>query len=665
MSAHFAWLVRLFPALRWWPLIDRATLRADLAAGAVGAIVVLPQGIAFATLAGLPPEFGLYAAMVPAVVAALWGSSRHLVSGPTNAISLVVFATMTQFAEPGSATYVSLVLTLTFLVGLVQLAAGVARLGVLVTFVSHTVVVGFTAGAALLIVANQLGNFFGIRLPAGGSFFDTLHAFAVHSDAIQPYAVLVGAITLAAGIATRRWLPRVPHMIAAIVAGSVAAYLLNRWPGAGHAEVRTLGALPAALPALTAPELSFDAVRDLAGAAIAVSVLGLVEAISIARSIALKSGQRIDGDQEFIGQGLSNLAGSFFSAYPSSGSFNRSGANHEAGAKTPLAAVFAAGLLVLIVLAVAPLFHITGLVLHVAVSLAARATLVLGGRFEAVAMVELAGRHRATFTVGAITAFIALAEAYDPAHHDLSSLTKVYSGGAPVPLTVTSVAASVPPPRLQKLRSSSGGEAAAAGGVDGVAGGSQNTPGRLRSSPSTSTGTDGPASVTCWPRSLTSARTRPHWAPQTTTSPTRSVPRWTRTVATGPRPRSRCASTTRPWASWSGLARRSSDASAVSTTASSRPSRFRPAFAETSTNIASPPYSSGTRPYSVSWPRTLVGSASGLSILLTETTIGTPAALAWLSASTVCGMTPSSAATTRIAISVAFAPRARMAVNAS
>ena len=355
MNAPSAWLVRLFPALRWWPLVNRDSLRADLVAGAVGGIVVLPQGIAFATLAGLPPEFGLYAAMVPAVVAALWGSSRHLVSGPTNAISLVVFATMTQLAAPGSAQYVGLVLALTFIVGLVQLAAGLARLGVLVTFVSHTVVVGFTAGAALLIFANQIGNFSGVRIPAGASFFDTLHAFGTRTDEIEVYTVLVGAITLAAGIATRRWIPRFPYMIAAIVAGSVAGYLLNRWPSAGHAAIRTLGALPAALPSFTAPQLSFDTLRDLAGAAVAVAVLGLVEAVSIARSIAVKSGQRIDGDQELIGQGLANLIGSFFSAYPSSGSFNRSGANYEAGAKTPLAAVFAAGLLVLIVLAVAPL----------------------------------------------------------------------------------------------------------------------------------------------------------------------------------------------------------------------------------------------------------------------------------------------------------------------
>ncbi len=355
MGASPHWLARLLPALRWWPRVDRGSLRADLAAGALGAIVVLPQGIAFATLAGLPPQYGLYAAMVPAVVAALWGSSRHLVSGPTNAISLVVFATMSQLAEPGSAQYVSLVITLAFVVGLIQLAMGLARLGVLVNFISHTVVVGFTAGAALLIVASQLPNFFGIALPPSPSFLETIHAFAATVDEIAPYTALVGAATLATGLAARRWLPRLPYMIVAMAAGSILAYALNRWLGQEHTAIRTLGALPDALPALSAPQFSLDTLRALMGAAIAVSVLGLVEAVSIARSIALKSGQRIDGNQEFVGQGLSNLVGSFFSAYPSSGSFNRSGANYEAGARTPLAAAFSAGFLVLVVLAVAPL----------------------------------------------------------------------------------------------------------------------------------------------------------------------------------------------------------------------------------------------------------------------------------------------------------------------
>jgi SulP family sulfate permease len=349
-------LVRGLPFLGWLHQINRSTLRADLLAGLIGAIIVLPQGVAFATLAGLPPQYGLYAAMVPAVIAALWGSSHHLVSGPTNAISLVVFATVSQLAEPGSPHYITEMLTLTFMVGVMQLVMGAARLGTLVNFISHTVVIGFTAGAAVLIMASQLKNFFGLPIPRGISFFETLHQFYLLAVQTQPWVVAVGLVTLLAGILTRSFLPKVPYMIVAMVAGSIAAWFINLEFGDTAATgIKTIGALPGALPDLSHPEFKLDTLRQLMSAAFAVTVLGLTEAVSIARSVATKSQQRIDSNQEFIGQGLSNIVGSFFSAYPSSGSFNRSGVNYEAGAKTPLAAVFSAILLVLIVVLVAPL----------------------------------------------------------------------------------------------------------------------------------------------------------------------------------------------------------------------------------------------------------------------------------------------------------------------
>jgi SulP family sulfate permease len=349
------WLLHLFPFVRWWHRVDRSTLKADLIAGVIGAVLVLPQGVAFASLAGMPPEYGLYAAMLPAVIAALWGSSWHLVSGPTNAISLVVLSSISVLAEPGSGQYVSLVLTLSFMVGVMQLGMGLARLGTLVNFISHTVVVGFTAGAAMLIMASQLRGFFGVTLPRGLSFFETLQQFALQIGNVRPHVVAVGAVTLLVAIAARRWLPRVPYMIVAMLAGSLTALGLNAAFGQDATGIRTIGALAAALPPLSHPQFSLDTLKHLLGAAAAVTVLGLTEAVSIARSVAVKSGQRIDGNQEFIGQGLSNIVGSFFSAYPSSGSFNRSGANYEAGARTPLATTFASAALILILLAVGPL----------------------------------------------------------------------------------------------------------------------------------------------------------------------------------------------------------------------------------------------------------------------------------------------------------------------
>ena len=343
---------KLLPFLSWRSRVGRDSLKADVLAGIVGGLVVLPQGVAYATLAGLPPQFGLYCAMIPVIVAALWGSSWHQISGPTNALSLVVFATVSPLAVPGSGPYITLVLTLCLLMGALQLAMGLARLGALVNFISHTVIVGFTAGAALLIIAAQLKHFFGVPLDASTSFFGTLKQFAAALARIDPVVAATGAVTLAAAIASRRFLPRVPYMIVAMIIGSVFGVIAVRLTG--HA-IPVVGSLSSSLPPLSLPSFDPEVWRTLAPAALALTVLGLTEAVSIARAIGAKAGQRIDGNQEFIGQGLSNLAGAFFSAYPSSGSFNRSGLNFEAGAKTPLAAVFSAVALAIVVLVVAPL----------------------------------------------------------------------------------------------------------------------------------------------------------------------------------------------------------------------------------------------------------------------------------------------------------------------
>jgi len=214
------WLLRLFPFLAWRERVTPESLRADLVAGLTGAVVALPQGVAFALIAGMPPEYGLYAGMVPAIVAALWGSSWHLVSGPTTAASVVLFSALSALAEPGTAEYVRLALTLTFMVGLVQLAMGLARLGTLVNFISHSVIVGFTAGAALLIATKQIKNFFGLAMPRGLHFHEILLRFGQQLGEINPYATAVGVATLATGLLVRRRWPRLPYMLVAMVVGS-------------------------------------------------------------------------------------------------------------------------------------------------------------------------------------------------------------------------------------------------------------------------------------------------------------------------------------------------------------------------------------------------------------------------------------------------------------
>lgn len=348
------WAV-LFPFLRWRHRVSCDSLQADAFAGLTGAIVLVPQGVAFATIAGMPPEYGLYAAMLPAIVAALWGSSWHLVSGPTTAISLVVFATLSPLAPPESPDYVRLALTLAFLVGVMQLALGLLRMGALVNFVSHTVVVGFTAGAALLIAASQVRNFFGVPIPRGAAFHEVIAGLLAHLADLNPFVTSVALVTVAASALVRCLRPRWPYMIFGMAGGAVAAAVLNGLFGLQRTGLHSIGALQVGLPPLTGVDLRHQTVSQLLPIAAAVALLALTEAVSIARAVAVKSGQRIDGNQEFIGQGLSNLAGAFFSGYASSGSFNRTGLNHASGAQTPLAAVFSAAFLLLIVMFLAPL----------------------------------------------------------------------------------------------------------------------------------------------------------------------------------------------------------------------------------------------------------------------------------------------------------------------
>ncbi|MEM7293642.1 MAG: SulP family inorganic anion transporter, partial [Pseudomonadota bacterium] len=222
-------------------------------------------------------------------------------------------------------------------------------------FISHSVIVGFTAGAAILIASKQLGNFFGLTIPRGGHVHDILHNFYVQLPTMNYYVLAVGAVTLITGVVIKKFWPRIPFMIVAMILGSVLAAVLNELFGQRVTGIKTVGALADTLPPLSSPSLTLDAIRDLAPAALAMTLFALTEAVSIGRSLAARAGQRIDGNQEFIGQGLSNLAGSFFSGYVATGSFNRSGLNYQAGARSPIAAILAGLLLVFIVLAVAPL----------------------------------------------------------------------------------------------------------------------------------------------------------------------------------------------------------------------------------------------------------------------------------------------------------------------
>ena len=346
-----------FPFSRWLPEYKTpGTIRADIFAGLTGAIVVLPQGIAFALLAGMPPQYGLYAAMVPCLIAALFGSSRLMVTGPANAISLTTMALIAPLALPESNSYVAYVLTLSFLVGVLQLLLGLSKAGKWVEKVPHSVIIGFTTGAALLIINSQLGTLFGASIPRGKNVLETVVAVfnALQLGQWQLAAPMLVLFTL---LAIRLWKPLnryVPAMLVAVILGSLAAALLeNMLPG--MSLFKKVQEIPGAFPPISYPDLGTDTLQKLFSAALIMTLLASTEAMAIARAISLKTKDHFNANQEFIGQGLANVCGSFFSAYPASGSFNRTGVNLASGAKTPLSAMSAAIFLIILLAFVSPL----------------------------------------------------------------------------------------------------------------------------------------------------------------------------------------------------------------------------------------------------------------------------------------------------------------------
>ncbi len=357
----------LQPAI-WWRSVTRDTVRADLIAGLTNASIVLPQGVAFATIAGLPPIYGLYTAMITPIVAALWGSSMVMVSGPTTAISAVVFSTLAGLSVPGSVEFIQLALLLTLMVGVIQFLLGFAGLGRLVAFVSHSVMLGFTAAAAVLIGASQIAPAMGVAIERGGSVIERLYRTLEAVEHINMLAVAIAATAFIVTVLSRRIAPRSPTFLIGLTASAVLAWYLE----AEKNGVAMVGELPSIIPVFSPPTASIETIGIVTEGAFAIALIGLLEAVSIGRAFAYRTNTRFDANREIVGQGLSNIVGSMFQAYPGSGSFTRSGINYESGARTPMSAIFAAIFLFIILLLFAPLVaHIpipglAGLILLVA-----------------------------------------------------------------------------------------------------------------------------------------------------------------------------------------------------------------------------------------------------------------------------------------------------------
>ncbi|NBF00752.1 STAS domain-containing protein [Pseudomonas sp. Fl5BN2] len=389
----------LLPFLSWLPQQTRTSVGRDLLVGLSGAILALPQSIAYALIAGLPAEYGLYAAIVPVLIACLWGSSWHLICGPTAAISIVLYASVSPLAVPASEDYITLILLLTLLAGVFQWLLGMLRFGALVNFVSHSVVLGFTLGAAVVIALGQMPNLMGLDLPNQATALNSLTLLLEHLDAVDPPSLLLGLGTLVVGLTLKLLAPRWPSLLLSLLLSGLVVWLL---PGM-FGQVRLVSAFVGQLPPLSPLPLDLELILRLLPSAVAVGMLGLVTSLSIARSLAARSEQLLDANQEVRAQGLSNIVGAFFSGYLSSGSFTRSGLSYEAGARSPLAGMFSA-------LWVA-LFAVTGagLIAHIPIpAMAGSILLICWGLVDHRGIRALFRVSRAEFVVMSLTCIATL-----------------------------------------------------------------------------------------------------------------------------------------------------------------------------------------------------------------------------------------------------------------
>ncbi|MFP5505164.1 MAG: SulP family inorganic anion transporter [Gammaproteobacteria bacterium] len=361
MTNFAAWLTRwrrmMVPFLDWiGELKDPGVLRADLIAGITVALVLVPQSMAYAQLAGLPPYIGLYASFVPVILASFMGSSRQLATGPVAVVSLMTAAALQPLATASPEGYLVYAAVLALLIGVFQLALGLFRLGVLVDFLSHPVVVGFTNGAAIIIATSQLSKFFGVQVEAAEQQYETVWRVLVEASQNTHMPTLVmGLFALALMILLKKFLPKIPGVLTAVVVTTVIAYVI----GFNEMGGKVVGEVPKGLPDLSVPKFGIDAVLQLMTAAMTIALIGFMEAVAIAKAMAAQTRQRLDTNQELVGQGIANIASGMFQGYPVSGSFSRSAVNLGAGAVTGFASVVTGLVVAATLLFMTPLlFHL-------------------------------------------------------------------------------------------------------------------------------------------------------------------------------------------------------------------------------------------------------------------------------------------------------------------
>ncbi len=341
------------PLAGWVSGYEQSWFRSDLAAGLTVGAMLVPQAMAYAMLAGLPPEVGLYASTIPLFVYALAGTSRHLAVGPVAIVSLMTASALGPLVDEGAAGYLAAAALLAIMVGLVHIVMGVGRLGFLVNLLSHSVLVGFTAAAAIIIGFSQVKHLLGISPPRAHSFVETVVGVLSRLGDVNPATLAVGAAALVALMALKRWFKAAPGALVVVVA-SIAAVELFSLQERGVAVV---GEIPSSLPMFAMPTLEGGLVRQLAVTAVVITIVGFMESIAVAKVYARRHRYDVDANRELVGLGLANVASGFFGGYPVTGGFSRTAVNESAGARSRLASVITAAVVLITIAFLTPLFR--------------------------------------------------------------------------------------------------------------------------------------------------------------------------------------------------------------------------------------------------------------------------------------------------------------------
>lgn len=370
----------LVPAVGWIRSYSKAELKGDVNAGLTVGIMLIPQGMAYAVLAGLPPVYGLYSSIVPLILYALFGTSRQLAVGPVAMISLLIVAGVGELAEAGSPRFIQLAVMTALGVGVLQLAMGILRMGFLVNFLSRPVLSGFTSAAALIIGASQLKNLLGLDLPRTNHVHRIVMGVVRHASEIDAVTTAIGVGSIAIIVALRKWKPTLPSALVVVVVGT----LLTATLGLDERGVAIVGDIPTGLPSFQPVELVFGDLRQLFPVILVIALVGYMESIAVAKAIAHKHNYQVDPNQELVGLGIANIGGAFFQAYPVTGGFSRTAVNDQAGARSGMASLVSAGVIALTVVFLTPYFYYLPMAVLASVIIVA-----VAGLFELHEMKEL------------------------------------------------------------------------------------------------------------------------------------------------------------------------------------------------------------------------------------------------------------------------------------